>query len=84
MNFTGTGGTAVRDFVAASTSDDLVTFIVVRDTPQPDGSNTYIHYMGSKEGTQANVMLTLNPVPEPSAAVLLLAIVGSRLLRRRR
>ena len=84
VNFTGTGGTAVRDFVAASTSDDLLTFIVVRDTPE-SGGDTYIHGIASKEnGSFTAPTLDLTAVPEPSTAVLLGSFALAGLMRRRR
>jgi hypothetical protein len=68
VNFTGTNGTAVRDFVADSTSDDLVTFVLVRDTPEPNNSNSYIHTIASREhGAASNrPMLDLTQVTAPS------------------
>lgn len=82
VNFNGNGGDAVRDFVAASSSDDLVTFIIVRNTAE-SGGDTYIHYLGSKENAQeANVTLTLTEVPEPGSLALL--TLGGLLVARRR
>lgn len=87
IGFTGTGGTAVRDFVAMSSLDDLVTFIVIRNTAQPDFSNTYIHSIASREhATVSGPLLTVVAVPEPSAFCLLgtglLGILTRRRVRR--
>lgn len=82
--FTGTGGTAVRDFVAASSGDDLVTFIVRRNTIQPDGGNSYVHAASSREHTTEPIpSLDLTPVPEPSTLALgILGVLG--LVRRKK
>jgi hypothetical protein len=71
VSFSGTTGSEVRDFVAASTSNDLVSFLVRRNTPQ-DVSNTYVHAMASREHTSIDPPeLVLNQIPEPSSLVLL-------------
>lgn len=63
------GGTAVLDFVAASSSDDLVTFYVVRNTPQPDGGNSYIHAIATKEHTtEVEPQLVLATTGPPTLA----------------
>jgi len=70
VNFSGTTGSEVRDFVAASTSNDLVTFLVRRNTQ--NASNTYVHAMASREHTSIDPPeLVLNQIPEPSSLVLL-------------
>ena len=79
--------TAVRDFVAASSLNDQVTFIVVRDTLQPSGTVNYVHAAASSEHTSVGgPSLNLTPaIPEPSSlGLMLLGLVGLRLVRRGR
>ncbi len=81
--FTGTGGTAVRNFVAASSDNDLVTFIVRRNTVQPNQSNSYVHAASSRNHTTEPIpSLDLTPIPEPST--LALAVLGVLGLARRK
>lgn len=92
VNFLGTGGTAVQDFLANSTSNDLVTFILVRLNNSVGGTQTYVHAINARElagGSGAFLNITtefIPPAPEPSTG-LLLGLAASVLLpqvRRRR
>jgi hypothetical protein len=78
-------GTAIRDFVAASTSDDLVTFVVVRETLQPDANNSYVHAFASKEHTsEQSAQLNLQNIPEPSTLSLIALGIAGLAARARR
>src|SRR5690606_13574260 len=82
----------VQNFLANSTSDDLLTFIVVRLTDSAGGTQNYVHAIAAKEallGSGAFLNITTEPglpVPEPATGWSF-AITGCGLLpqlRRRR
>lgn len=79
--FAFTGKTATVDFTSAAlknfiTADtnDLVTFIILRDT-QGTGSDSYVHAIASKENSDTDGA-TLTIIPEPASAALLLGAIG--------
>lgn len=91
VNFLGTGGDAVKNFLANSTSNDLVTFIIVRVNDSVGGAQSYVHAINSKEfsggsGAFLNITTVLLPAPEPSTGLLLglAACVLMPQVRRRR
>jgi hypothetical protein len=92
VNFLGTGGDAVQNFLDNSTSNDLVTFIVVRLNDSAGGSQNYVHAINSKESIDgAGALLNITtafipPAPEPSTGLLLglAACVFIPQVRRRR
>ncbi|MDF3129824.1 DNRLRE domain-containing protein [Kiritimatiellaeota bacterium B1221] len=80
VNFTST---SLNDFVAGSTSDDLLTFMIGRDTDQ-SGSNTYVHSIAAGEhATITGPQLDLIVIPEIStfSLVLLASVVSLAGLR---
>jgi hypothetical protein len=64
---------ALADFIKASTANDVVTLILVRETLEVSGQ-TYVHAVAAREaGAAVGPRLELTPVPEPSALLLLTA-----------
>ncbi|MCA9247981.1 MAG: DNRLRE domain-containing protein [Planctomycetales bacterium] len=73
VDFTGTNGVAVRNFLGDRDANDLATLIVVRNTTAPPSDN-YVHSFASSEHTTPALQPTLyvEAVPEPSTLVLLI------------
>jgi len=70
------------DFLNGSISDDLVTFMLVRDTTSSGGN--YVHAITSREGGIGQAVLNAAiAVPEPSTAFLL-TCCGLAMIRNRR
>jgi hypothetical protein len=93
VNFLGSGGNAVQNFLANSTSNDLVTFIVVRLNNSVGGTQNYVHAINANEaigGTGAFLNIVtepLNPAPEPSTGLLLslaVCVLMPQVRRRRK
>ncbi len=72
--FSGATGTEVRDFLLAD-GDDQATFILRRNTAQPDIDNSYIHAIRSSEFSGGAGALLQITVPEPATYALLGALV---------
>ena len=76
------------DFIAESTVDDLLTFIIVRDTAGT-GTETYSHAIGSWEqdavlGPQLFLVSSEQVIPEPTTlALVALGLLGCARRRRR-